>query len=44
MMLAVIAGPQVIVNSPLDQANILRFKEDIKGLPIREFDVVIFEK
>jgi hypothetical protein len=41
MMLAVIAAPQVIVNSPLDQANILRFKEDIKGLPIREFDVVV---
>jgi hypothetical protein len=41
VMLAVIAAPQVIVNSPLDQANILRFKEDIKGLPIREFDVVV---
>ncbi len=41
MMLAAIATPQVIVNSSLDQTNMLEFKEDIKGIPVREFDVVV---
>lgn len=41
MALAAIAMPQAIVNGPSDKFDLSELKEDIKKLPVREFDVVV---
>ena len=41
LMFTAFAVPQISINSSLDQANFSEFIEDIKALPVREFDVIV---
>ena len=41
MMVAALAVPQISSNIPSEQGSNSKSKEDIRGLPVREFDVIV---
>lgn len=41
MMVAALAVPQISANSASDKTNNPNSKEDVRGLPVREFDVIV---
>lgn len=43
ILLSALAVPQISMDSQSYQVNHREFKEDISGLPVREFDVIVAE-